>query len=102
MWRCHVRKRFALSIGRSKKPSCSACLPEAEFSRKIVLVVGGASGIGREVALLLARKGAHIVVADFDEPGAQKVADEASGLSSRDQVASTKVDLGSAQSLARP
>jgi len=73
--------------------------PEAEFSRKIVLVVGGASGIGRELALLLARKGAHIVVADFDEPGAQKVADEASGLSSRDQVVSTKVNLGSAQSL---
>ena len=37
---------------------------EAEFSRKIVLVVGGGSGIGREVALLLARKGAHVVVAD--------------------------------------
>jgi rhamnose utilization protein RhaD (predicted bifunctional aldolase and dehydrogenase)/NAD(P)-dependent dehydrogenase (short-subunit alcohol dehydrogenase family) len=72
---------------------------EAEFSRKIVLVVGGASGIGREVALLLARKGAHIVVADFDEPGAQKVADEAGGLPSRDQVASIKVNLGSAQSL---
>jgi rhamnose utilization protein RhaD (predicted bifunctional aldolase and dehydrogenase)/NAD(P)-dependent dehydrogenase (short-subunit alcohol dehydrogenase family) len=72
---------------------------EAEFSRKIVLAVGGASGIGREVALLLARKGAHIVVADFDAPGAQKVADEAGGLSSRDQVASTKVNLGSAQSL---
>jgi rhamnose utilization protein RhaD (predicted bifunctional aldolase and dehydrogenase)/NAD(P)-dependent dehydrogenase (short-subunit alcohol dehydrogenase family) len=73
--------------------------PEAEFSRKIVLVIGGASGIGREVGLLLARKGAHIVVADFDEPGAQKVADEAGRLSSRDQVASTKVNLGSAQSL---
>ena len=37
---------------------------EAEFSRKIVMVVGGGSGIGREVALLLARKGAHVVVAD--------------------------------------
>src|SRR6185437_13381945 len=73
--------------------------PEAEFSRKIVLVIGGASGIGREVALLLARKGAHIVIADFDEPGAQKVSAEACGLSSRDQVASTKVNLGSAQSL---
>ncbi|MGH9611294.1 MAG: class II aldolase/adducin family protein, partial [Bryobacteraceae bacterium] len=35
--------------------------PEAEFSRKILLIVGGGSGIGREVALLLARKGAHIV-----------------------------------------
>lgn len=74
--------------------------PEAEFSRRIVLVVGGASGIGREVALLLARKGAHVVVADFDETGAQKVADEAGGLSSRDQVASSMVNLGSAQSLA--
>lgn len=73
--------------------------PEAEFSRKIVLVIGGASGIGREAALLLARKGAHIVVADFDEVGAQKVADEAGGLSSRDQVALTQVNLGSAQSL---
>ena len=73
--------------------------PEAEFSRKIALVIGGASGIGREVALLLARKGAHIVIADFDENGAQKAADEAGSLSSHDQVASTKVNLGSAQSL---
>jgi len=73
--------------------------PEAEFGRKIVMVIGGASGIGREVALLLARKGAHIVVADFDEAGAQKVAEEAGVLSSRDQVVSTKVNLGSAQSL---
>ena len=42
---------------------------EAEFSRKIALIIGGASGIGREVALLLARKGAHVVVADFDQQG---------------------------------
>ena len=45
---------------------------EAEFSRKIGLIIGGASGIGREVALLLARRGAHLVVADFDEGGAKK------------------------------
>src|SRR5579859_5869205 len=49
---------------------------EAEFSRKIVLVAGGGSGIGREVALLLARKGAHVVVADLDAEGASSVADE--------------------------
>ncbi len=30
--------------------------PEAEFSRKILLIVGGGSGIGREVALMLAKK----------------------------------------------
>src|SRR5207245_2406967 len=39
--------------------------PEAEFSRKIGLIIGGANGIGREAALILARRGAHIVVADF-------------------------------------
>src|SRR5205823_5114630 len=75
--------------------------PEAEFGRKIVMVIGGASGIGREVALLLARKGAHIVVADFDEAGATKVAEEAGAISARDQVAHTKVNLGSAEGLAQ-
>ena len=73
---------------------------EAEFSRKIALVVGGASGIGREVALLLARRGAHVVVADFDQAGAGKVANEAGALSSDEFVAATAVDLGSAESLA--
>ena len=37
---------------------------ERELSRQIALVVGGGSGIGREVALLLAKRGAHVVVAD--------------------------------------
>jgi rhamnose utilization protein RhaD (predicted bifunctional aldolase and dehydrogenase)/NAD(P)-dependent dehydrogenase (short-subunit alcohol dehydrogenase family) len=73
---------------------------EAEFSRKIALVVGGASGIGREVALLLARKGAHVVVADFDQQGAKEVADEAGALSSDEFVAATQVDLSSSDSLA--
>jgi rhamnose utilization protein RhaD (predicted bifunctional aldolase and dehydrogenase)/NAD(P)-dependent dehydrogenase (short-subunit alcohol dehydrogenase family) len=73
---------------------------EAEFSRKIALVIGGASGIGREVALLLARKGAHVVVADFDEPGARRVADEASSITSPEFVAHTRVDLSSSASLA--
>jgi len=73
---------------------------EAEFSRKIALVIGGASGIGREVALLLARKGAHVVVADFDQAGAGKVADEAAVISSAEFVAATGVDLSSSASLA--
>src|SRR5579872_2268044 len=73
--------------------------PEAEFSRKIVLVVGGASGIGREVSLLLAQKGAHVVVADFDEPGAKKVAEETASLTSAEFVAHTQVDLSFLPSL---
>ena len=74
--------------------------PEAEFSRKIGLVIGGASGIGREVALLLGGRGAHVVVADFDVEGATKVSTEVGKVSSEEFVASTGVDLSSSQSLA--
>jgi rhamnose utilization protein RhaD (predicted bifunctional aldolase and dehydrogenase)/NAD(P)-dependent dehydrogenase (short-subunit alcohol dehydrogenase family) len=73
---------------------------EAEFSRKIALIIGGASGIGREVALLLARKGAHVVVADFDEQGAKRVADESGAVTSSEFVAHTRADLSSASTLA--
>ncbi len=73
---------------------------EAEFSRKILLVIGGGSGIGREVALILARKGAHIVVADQNAEGAKEVASEAAALASSDVVSHTAVDLSSAESIA--
>jgi rhamnose utilization protein RhaD (predicted bifunctional aldolase and dehydrogenase)/NAD(P)-dependent dehydrogenase (short-subunit alcohol dehydrogenase family) len=73
--------------------------PEAEFSRKIFLVVGGGSGIGREVALLLAKKGAHLVVADMNAAATEEVAREAGQLSSPDQVGSCAVDIGSSVSI---
>ena len=38
--------------------------PEKELSRRIALIVGGGSGIGREVAHLAAARGAHVMVAD--------------------------------------
>jgi len=72
---------------------------EAEYSRKIALVIGGASGIGREAALLLARKGTHVVVADFDVEGARNTAEAAGALASTEFVTSTQVDLSSAASL---
>jgi len=50
--------------------------PEKELARRIVLVTGGASGIGRAAALRLAAEGAHVVVGDLDAAGACKVADE--------------------------
>src|SRR5579871_6087782 len=73
---------------------------EAELSRKIALVVGGGNGIGREVALLLARKGAHVVVADLDAKAAATTSADAAAVSSADQVAGTVLDLASSETLA--
>ena len=66
---------------------------EKELSRRIVLVVGGASGIGREVVLLAAQRGAHIVVADLSLDAAQKVADEAKAIGGKECAVAAKIDI---------
>jgi rhamnulose-1-phosphate aldolase/alcohol dehydrogenase len=50
--------------------------PEQEFARRVVLVAGAGSGIGREVSLRLAGEGAQMVCADRDEPSARATAEE--------------------------
>jgi NAD(P)-dependent dehydrogenase (short-subunit alcohol dehydrogenase family) len=66
-----------------------------------VLVVGGGSGIGREVALLAAERGAHVMVADRDETSAAKVADELKSVTSKEFVASTVVDIRDRAAIAK-
>src|SRR5690242_9887602 len=44
-----------------------------------IIVTGGASGIGRATALLLAREGARVFVGDIDEAGGRSAEAEASG-----------------------
>ncbi len=67
--------------------------PEREFSRRIVVVVGGASGIGREVALQVAQRGGHLVVADQNVEAAAQTAAEAAKLMSPDMVYAVAIDL---------
>jgi NAD(P)-dependent dehydrogenase (short-subunit alcohol dehydrogenase family) len=45
------------------------------FEDKVVIVTGGAGGIGCATAESFAHEGAHVVIADLDGSGAQKVAD---------------------------
>jgi rhamnose utilization protein RhaD (predicted bifunctional aldolase and dehydrogenase)/NAD(P)-dependent dehydrogenase (short-subunit alcohol dehydrogenase family) len=67
--------------------------PEKELSRRVLLIVGGGSGIGREVALLASQRGAHVVVADRDFTGATNVAAEVKALSGGETVIAAKIDI---------
>ncbi|MDQ4074948.1 MAG: bifunctional rhamnulose-1-phosphate aldolase/short-chain dehydrogenase [Chloroflexota bacterium] len=49
--------------------------PEKELARQIIAVIGGGSGIGRELALRVAKEGAHVVAADRDKEGARATAE---------------------------
>ena len=50
------------------------------MNQKVVVVTGGASGIGRAMARRFAADGARVVVADRDAAGAAAVADEIGGV----------------------
>lgn len=43
---------------------------------KVAIITGAASGIGKEIALVYAREGAAVAVADINQAAAQKTADE--------------------------
>jgi NAD(P)-dependent dehydrogenase (short-subunit alcohol dehydrogenase family) len=53
-------------------------LSKYDFEGKVAIVTGAASGIGEACAQALARSGARVVVADFDEEGGTRVADKIS------------------------
>ncbi len=47
-----------------------------DLSGKNAIVTGGANGIGKAAAIILAKAGANIVIADFNLADAQKTAQE--------------------------
>lgn len=50
--------------------------PEATLARRVVVVVGAGSGIGKAVAQRVAKEGAHVVCADLDLASAETTANE--------------------------
>ena len=49
------------------------------LENKVAIVTGAASGIGKDIAMLFAREGAKVVIADLNQKGADAVAAELGG-----------------------
>ncbi len=70
------------------------------FRERVAIVTGGASGIGRALAIQLAAAGAHVVVADVDGVAARAVAGSIVGAGHRAEAAALDVsDAGAVQAL---
>ena len=50
--------------------------PECEYARRVAIVVGAGSGIGKEMAHLMIDQGAHVVCADLNLEAAEETAAE--------------------------
>jgi rhamnulose-1-phosphate aldolase/alcohol dehydrogenase len=72
---------------------------EAEFSRKVAFITGGAGGIGSETARRLVSEGAHVVLADLNLEGAQKVAQEINDKFGDNRAFAVKMDVTDEQAV---
>ena len=66
---------------------------ERELSRKVVLITGAASGIGKEIAIKFALEGAHVMITDIDMGKLNSVATEIQTLCGEDTVRQSKMDV---------
>ena len=69
----------AASVSTVSASTTPARTAEQPLAGRRALVTGGASGIGAAVVRALATRGAHVVVADVDTPGATALAEEVGG-----------------------
>lgn len=73
---------------------------EAEFSRKVAFITGGAGGIGSETARRLVSEGAHVVLADLNLEGAERVAAEINEKYGTNRALAVKMDVTSEEMVA--
>lgn len=68
-----------------------------DVSGQVAFITGGAKGLGREIAINLAKKGCHIAVVDIDLEGATQTASELTELGVKAKA--FKVDVSKAEEI---
>lgn len=70
---------------------------EAEFSRHVALVTGGAGGIGSATCYRLVSEGAHMIVADINLEGAEEIANQINERFGKNRAVAVKIDVSKEQ-----
>jgi rhamnulose-1-phosphate aldolase/alcohol dehydrogenase len=84
---------FAIEYWPLERYKLAQAPPGGELAGRVALITGGASGIGRATARMLAERGAHVVVADLNVDGAGAVADEIAAAHGARRALAVPVDV---------
>ena len=83
---------------RSKEPKVSPVAPEVSLVGRTCLVTGANSGLGKGIAIRLAKRGAHVIMAC--RSGIPEAGEEVRAASGNDDVEMIQVDLSDFDSIA--
>jgi rhamnulose-1-phosphate aldolase/alcohol dehydrogenase len=90
---------FAIEYWPLERYKLAQAPARGELAGRIAVVTGGASGIGRATARLLAERGAHVVVADLNAEGAESVAEEIVAAQGPGRAVAEEVDVTDEQAV---
>jgi rhamnulose-1-phosphate aldolase/alcohol dehydrogenase len=94
------REAFRIEYWALEEAKIQRMPKEKDFARRILLVVGGGSGIGRLTALKLAGLEGHLMIVDRNGEAAGAVELECAKAAGKEAVASCAAELTSRESLA--